>query len=86
MIASCTTDCTTDADSDGTYDCADTCLDADGDGYGDPGDTTLACDQPAGYAAGGSDGEGTLVSSFTTFAVWVITSRSRELTRAFTLT
>ena len=42
-VDTCTTDCTTDTDSDGTYDCADTCLDGDGDGYGDAGGAGNTC-------------------------------------------
>ncbi len=42
-VASCTDDCATDADSDGTADCADTCIDADADGYGDAGGAGDTC-------------------------------------------
>ena len=42
-VPTCNTDCVTDIDSDGIYDCADTCLDTDGDGYGAPGGAGNTC-------------------------------------------
>ena len=52
-----------DDDCDGLVDDADPDVisqntwyaDDDGDGYGDPGDTELACDQPAGHSSNGLD-------------------------------
>ncbi len=48
-------DCDGDVDEDDAIDAPTWYLDTDDDGYGDPSEWTVACDQPQGYAAVGTD-------------------------------